>query len=256
MNRGFSSLLAPLGLLVGLSFAACGGESETHGDDSSAGDAGEPSGGTSTGGRGGTTSTGGSTTGGSGGTGGIDGVCDEILPCGGDPEGSWNVRENCAEVLVPIEDFAGVAGCADVLGRGSGEIEGTFTFADGIMTQDIVITSTVTVTITDECAQGLFGSPDITAADLCPLLDSMFMNDMTTMGSCAATSEGCQCDGTQAPMPNTTMAAYTVVGNQLDFGDGEPFDFCQEGDELHLHGVTNDPTTGQSAALTLLLDRI
>jgi len=256
MNRlGFSHLLVPLGLLVLLSFSACGGESETNGDDDSGGEAGDSSGGTtSTGGRGGTTSTGGSSTGGTGGM--IDGVCEDIMPCGGEPEGTWEVRENCAEVLVPIEAFAMTPGCEDVLGRGSGEIEGTFTFADGMMTQDIVITSAVTVTVTDSCAQGLFGSPDITAAELCPLLDAMFMNDMTTMGSCAATNEGCQCDGTQEPMPNMNTGAYTIMGNQLVFADGEPFDFCQDGDELHLHGVTSDPTTGQTAALTILLDRI
>jgi hypothetical protein len=243
----FPPAFSLLPLVVALSFFACGGESETNGDDDSGGEAGDSSGGT--------TATGGSSTGGTGGM--IDGVCDEILPCGGDPEGTWSVRENCAEVLVPIEAFAMTPGCENVLGRGSGDIEGTFTFENGMMTQDIVITTTVTVTVTDSCAQGIIGSPDITAADLCPLLDSMFMNDMTTMGSCEATSEGCQCDGTQEPMPSMSTGAYTIMGEKLVPADGsEPFDFCQDGDELHLHGVTSDPTTGQTAALTLLLDRI
>ena len=210
MNREhFPRLFAPLSLVVGLSFFACGGESDTNGDDG--GEAGDSSGGTnSTGGRGGSTSTGGT-----GGTGGIDGVCEDIMPCGGDPEGTWEVRENCAETLVPISDFAMTPGCEDVVGRGSGEIEGTITFADGVMTQDITITATVSVVINDSCAQGLLDSPDVTAALLCPLLDSMFMNDPELMGSCAATSEGCQCDGMQMPMQNMTSGAYTIVGNQL-----------------------------------------
>ena len=90
---------------------ACGGESDTNGDDG--GEAGDSSGGTnSTGGRGGSTSTGGT-----GGTGGIDGVCEDIMPCGGDPEGTWEVRENCAETLVPISDFAMTPGCEDVVVR-------------------------------------------------------------------------------------------------------------------------------------------
>jgi hypothetical protein len=254
MNRGrFSHLLAPLGVVVGFSFSACGGESEKKVDDSG-GEAGEPSNGGSSSGSGGTTSTGGTSTGGTGGM--IDGVCEDIMPCGGDPEGTWEVRENCAEVLVPISDFAMTPGCEDVIGRGSGEIEGTFTFADGMMTQDIVVTTTVSVTITDSCAQGLFGSPDITAALLCPVLDSMFMNDMNVMGSCAATNAGCQCDGMQAPMPNMNTGAYTIMGNQLVGANGQIFDFCQDGDELHLHGNTVDDQTGQVVALTLLLDRI
>lgn len=272
MNRErFFRLLAPLVLVAGLSFSACGGESERI-DDASAGDAGEPSdtggtstggrggtstggrGGTSTGGRGGTPSTGGSST---GGTGGIDGMCDEIVPCGGDPEGTWSVRENCLEVLVTdIQEFLQYPACRGVVGRASGDVEGTFTFADGIMTQDIVVTAFVTVTINDECAQGIVGSPDITAADLCPLLDAQFMSDPETPGSCAPTSEGCQCDAMQAPMPSTNMGAYTVVGDQLVAEDGTSFDFCQEGDELHLHGYPADAQTGQVAGLTVLLDRI
>jgi hypothetical protein len=271
MNRKrFRPLLAPLVLATGVSFSACGGESQTNIDDPSAGDAGEPSstggtssggrgGTTSTGGRGGTTSTGGSSTGGTatGGTGGmIDGMCDEIMPCGGDPEGTWNVRENCAEVLVPIEGFAQYPGCENILGMGSGDIEGTFTFAGGVMTQDIVVTTFVTVTIDDACAQGIVGSPDITSADLCPLLDAQFMSSPDTPGSCVPTTAGCQCQATQPPMPSESMGAYTIMGEELVGADGTSFDFCQDGDELHLHGYTADAQTGQVVALTLLLDRI
>jgi hypothetical protein len=48
---------------------------------------------------------------------------------------------------------------------------------------------------------------------------------------------------------------YLVMGNQLLLG-GDAFDFCQDGDELHLHGTTVDASTGADVALTLLLDRI
>jgi hypothetical protein len=230
MNRvRFFRWIGSVGVLGGLALSACGGESETN-NGGSGGEAGNP-----------------------GGTGGIDGVCEDITPCGGDPEGTWSVRENCAEVLVP-----GVfeqPGCEDVVGRGSGEVTGTFTFSNGVVTQDTVITSNVSVVITDACAQGIVGSDMITAADLCPLLDATLMNDPATPLRCSPTTEGCQCEGTQAPMPNMGTDTYTVVGNQLLFG-GETFDFCQEGDELHLHGMTVEPDTGSDVALTLLLDRI
>ena len=227
-----------------LALSACGGESETN-DDGSGGEAGDPSGnggsGAGTGAQGGTAGT------------GIDGVCEDIVPCGGDPEGTWDVRENCAEVLVTgLVDYPG---CENVVGRGSAEVTGTFTFASGVVIQDTTVTANVSVIITDVCAQGIVGSDMITAADLCPLLDAQLMMDPMTPLDCAVTTEGCECAGEQPPQINMGTDTYMVVGNQLLIG-GDTFDYCQEGDELHLHGTTVDATSGQTVALTLLLDRI
>jgi hypothetical protein len=237
-----------------LALSACGGDSESS-DDGSGGEAGDPSGnGGSTGGtgaRGGSGGAAGTPTGGTAGT-GIDGVCEEITPCGGDPEGSWTVTENCAEVLVTgVVEYPG---CEDVVGRGSAEVTGTFTFSSGVVIQNIVVTPNVTTVITDVCARGIVGSDMITAAQLCPVLDATLMNDPETPLRCSVTNEGCQCAGEQPPQTNMGTDTYMIVGNQLLIG-GDTFDFCQEGDELHLHGTTVDATSGQSVSLTLLLER-
>lgn len=263
MNRArYFRWIGSVGVIGGLALSACGGESETNIDDESGGEAGEPSGNGGSGARGGsggtpaggTPATGGTTTGGTGGTGGtIDGVCEDITPCGGDPEGSWQVRENCAEVIVPSPFDQ--PGCEDAVGRGSATVTGTFTFTNGEVVQNTVITSFVSIVIDDACAQGIVGSDQITAADLCPLLDAMLMSDPDTPLRCSPTAEGCQCEGEQPPQTNMSTDTYMVAGNQLIFG-GQAFDFCQDGDVLHLHGTTVEPDTGADVALTLLLDRI
>jgi hypothetical protein len=231
MNRvRFIRWIGSVGVLSGLALSACGGESTEKFDDGSSG-------------RGGT-----------GGTGGIDGVCEDITPCGGDPEGSWNVRENCAEVL--LDGIVDQPGCEDAVGRGSAAMEGTFTFSNGVATQDTVVTAYVSVVIDDTCAQALVGSDMITAADLCPLLDAQLMANPDTPLRCMPSSAGCECEGEQPPMANTGTDTYEIVGSQLLLGSGDIFDFCQDGDELHLHGTTIDASTGADVGLTLLLDRL
>jgi hypothetical protein len=258
MNRvRFVRWMGSLGMVGALALAACGGESETTGDDGSGGEAGDPSGNggsAGTGAQGGSGGTAGAPTGGTGGT--VippDGMCEDITACGGDPEGSWQVRENCAEVLVP--GVVDMPGCEDIVGRGSAEVTGTFTFSSGVVIQNTVITAYVWVVVTDACAQAIVGSDMITAADLCPLLDAQLMMDPATPLNCAVAAEGCLCEGEQPPQTNMGTDTYLVMGNQLLFG-GDAFDFCQDGDELHLHGTTVDAGTGADVALTLLLDRI
>ena len=252
MNRvRFVHWMSSLGVAGAVALSACGGESNTN-DEGSGGEAGDPSGNGGSSARGGSGGTAGTPTGGTGGT-GIDGVCDEIMPCGGDLEGSWNVSENCAEVVVT--DVVDYPGCEDVRGYGSAEVTGTFTFSSGVVIQNIVVTPNVSVVITDVCAQGIVGSDMITAADLCPLLDATLMMDAETPLNCAVSAEGCLCAGEQPPQTNMGTDTYQIVGNQVMIG-GETFDFCQEGDELHLHGTTVDPDTMQAISLTLLLDRI
>jgi hypothetical protein len=242
---------------------SCGGESTESDGDSGDDDAGG-SGGTQ-GGSGGNTSRGGSTSNGgagpaggtsSGGTGGEipDGTCDDIEPCGGDPEGTWNVRENCTEVLVPGL-FEGVPGCENAVAAGSGVLEGTFTFTDGTATQETVTTVSVTIVVDDACAEAFTEIEGVTAADVCPLLDAQIMMDAQTPATCFVTNEGCRCDVTQEPQVTSGTDTYEVAGNRLVLGSGETYDFCVEGDEMGLSGTTVDPDSGATAELMLLLER-
>jgi hypothetical protein len=184
-------------------------------------------------------------------------VCEGITPCGGDPLGTWNVSENCTEVLL---DLGPELGCESIPAAGSAVVTGTFTFADGLMTQDIVQTVDVTMTIDDACAEALIGLPGVTAADACPLINAQLMTNPDTPGTCAVAPGGCRCDFAQAPTATMQADPYEVVGNQIivtDSTDGPmgALDFCQEGDELHLHADGVDLATAALGSLTILLAR-
>jgi len=251
--------------ISGFLLFACGGNSETS-DDDSGGEAGEPSGtggsnggSNAKGGTAGTSPTGGAPTGGTGGTGGEppDGVCEDITACGGDPLGTWNVTENCTEIIL---DLGPDLGCESVPAAGSVTVTGTFTFADGLMTQDIVQAVDITMLIDDACAQALVGLPNVTAADVCPLISAQLMMNPDTPGTCAVAPGGCRCDVTQAPTVSMQADPYEIVGTQIivtDATDGTmgALDFCQEGDELHLHGDGVDLATAALGSLTMLLER-
>ncbi|HEX6274420.1 MAG TPA: hypothetical protein VFZ53_15365 [Polyangiaceae bacterium] len=194
--------------------------------------------------------------GGSGGTGGSlpDGTCDDIVPCGGDPTGTWIIRENCLEAVVPGL-FEGVPGCENVHPVGSGTLEGTFTFENGVATQSTAQTVDVTVVIDDACAAALSMLPGVSAAALCPLLDAMLMMDPMTPADCAAVGADCRCDATQITEPTVQTDSYEVTGDQLVLGSGDAFDFCQQGDEMSLSGETVDAMSGATAEILVLLDR-
>jgi len=261
MSRARSGARVLAASLVSVVFAlACSGKSTSSGDGDGDDDSGGTSGtgGSATGGsagKGGTGPTGGSTTGGTAGTGGEppDGMCDDITPCGGDPTGTWTIRENCLEVVVPglLDEYPG---CENVVPVGAGTLTGTFTFENGIATQSTEQTVDVTVVIDDACAEAISGLP-VTANDLCPLLNQMFMMDAMTPASCVATPDGCRCDATQMPEPTMESDTYQVDGNRLLIGTDEAFDFCQQGDEMSLSGETVDATSGATAELLVLLDR-
>jgi hypothetical protein len=256
-RRRLSGSLFALSAVSAVFFMACSGESSSSDDGDSGGGTGGSQGGSSaTGGTSsGGTSSGGTSSGGVGGTGGTppDGSCDDIVPCGGDPTGTWVVRENCTEVLVEGL-FEGTPGCEDVVAAGSGVLEGTFTFDNGVATQDTSLTASVTVFITDACAQGLTELPDVTAVQLCPLLGQLMMDPETTT-TCAASNGDCRCDGTQAPTITMETDTYEVVGTQLILGSGDTFDFCQDADGMDLSGSTVDPQSGAAADLMVTLDR-
>ena len=239
---------------------ACSGESSDFSDGDGDSGTGGSQGGTSS--KGGTTGKGGAPSGGAtatGGTGGSttdpppDGVCEDITPCGGDPEGSWNIRDSCFELLVPI--FPDQPGCEDILAGATADVSGTFTFDNGALTNTLTTSLRMAFTLHDACAQSLVGSPDVTAADLCPLVSAELAMNPDTPGTCAVAIGGCRCDVATAPTTDSTTGTYTIAGNQLIDETGAAIDFCQREDELHLHSDVVDVATSSLGGLTLLMDR-
>jgi hypothetical protein len=186
-----------------------------------------------------------------------DGICEDIMACGGDPTGVWNVRENCAESLVPI--FDNIAGCEQVMAAVSVELDGSFGFADGVATQNVASTIFLTVNIDDPCAEALlelsgFPVPGVTAAEACPLFDAQYSMNPDMPGSCSVAGAHCRCEATQMEPAMAQSDTYEVVDDQIVLeSSGQTFDFCRDGDELHMHGVI-DSEQAEQVAVTLLLD--
>ncbi|HEX6765469.1 MAG TPA: hypothetical protein VF103_08335, partial [Polyangiaceae bacterium] len=89
-----------------------------------------------------------------------------------------------------------------------------------------------------------------------PLLSAQFEMNPDTPGTCAVATGGCRCDLAAAPTTDSTTGTYQIMGNQLVDETGASLDFCQRGDELHLHSDAIDVTTDSAGAVTLLLDRV
>jgi hypothetical protein len=260
-----------VGLVVALAAAGCG---DSNGDDdaaagesgksgssgsSSSGGSGNASGGSgnaSSGGaavtppRGGSGGTSGSSSGGSPGTGGRGGTpagisCDAFDECGGDPTGTWNVRDSCFEFF--IEPFAEYPACQGAF-QSKASVTGSYTLVDGTVTWDTVVTVDVAVTISDACASDLAGSP-ITAAELCPSLEESFMEQGTfASADCGGTST-CVCDLAMPPETSSGTDTYVLSGNTLVDSEGDVTGFCVEGDVLSLQ------TTTDEANATMTLER-
>jgi hypothetical protein len=194
---------------------------------------------------GGTSGTGGSS-GGSAGTGGeppdvpLNQMCEDFEPCGGDPEGSWTVIDTCLETVGDL-GLTDTPGCEDAVEGVGAVVEGTRTYENGEVTYEQTVTGRMQILVTDACAQGLLGTEDVDASMLCPLLPSLAGMGMTSMLSdieCAVGSDDeCHCDGYYDGGTTTTTTTYTVDGSTITQGNGEVYDFCQQGDSLILHDV-------------------
>lgn len=260
-----------------LALAACGGSSSgddnggaggednagTGGTSGTGGTGGSATGGTAAAGKGGTgasagqggtggAGTGGTNTSGTGGTGVPTqiGDCDEFTPCGGDPTGTWRVTETCMEVTFAMFPAA----CDDMIQDFEVDMVGTYTFESGVVERDMAMHSRLTLVMDDACAQAYLGSDLVTAEDVCPFLEQGASEDPATTMTCDFDGENCVCLQTQMPAAEKTSEPYQVSGNGLINGQGEPVDFCTEGDSLLLQSSTVPDDTTIVSELKLVLE--
>jgi len=217
----------------GATFGGTGAESASGG-----------TGGSASGGKGGT----GGTSAGAGGQGARSGgpSCPKLTPCGGDPAGEWTARQACLVELDPRPE----PGCEGVTSY-SADVTGSYTFiaSSSTLVTNISITTYVTLDVDDTCARSI-ASGAKTAADACPSLDAQKQADTSfASASCVMLDAICHCVLEAPPVSQSVANTYKVVGTQIIDSNGDPVDYCVQGDELGVYAESG------SFGLTLWFDR-
>lgn len=258
-----------VGVLAALLALGCGGSStSSDDDDGGSGGSSMSSGGTSSnrggssngvggsGASGGSAATGGSgATGGTGGTGMIApiGDCEDFVPCGGDPEGVWRVTDVCTELATST--LFPAAGCENALTGFDADVDGTYTFSNGVVTFEGTVAYQLTLEIDDVCASSLADTGGVPAALLCPLIEASYADAGAESASCDTSTGNCVCVLSFPAEPSMSEPqTYTISGNQLVTSDGASTDFCEQGETLGLHS-RSAPGEDPQISLTFSLER-
>jgi hypothetical protein len=193
-----------------------------------------------------TSSTGGNDTSTPGDTGtglGVD-ICNNVMPCGGDVVGTWNVTGACLAVSGALDTTSFSLGdtCSATV-TGALDVSGTWTAnADGTYTDGTTVTGSETVEMTADCKE-LSGT-----ATTCNRLTGPFEAggyatvecvDNATTGGCTATTTIDQAGGIGvAPGYPLTEGNYTTAGNTLTIEAGtQEYTYCVSGTTLTLTPV-------------------
>ena len=214
-------------LVLGLLLAGCSGDD----DDSDGG-------------------TGGAT--GSGGTGGGAAVCGDVVPCGGDVVGTWNVTDSCLTVGGDIDLTLFGIGCTAAPITGTLAVTGTLTFdAAGTYTDGTATSGSTQVAMPAAC---LLVSGTTTT---CDRVDPPFSTAGFTQKACTQSASG-GCDCTASVEAATGFGAistytsssgnYTIAGSvmTMDETEGIAYSYCVSGNTMTLVPTytTNGTLTG------------
>ena len=201
---------------------------------------------------------GGSTSGGTGGSGGTnaggagDGAgaggpsCPKLAPCGGELGGTWTARQACLVALQPNPE----PGCEGITSY-SADVAGSYTFnaSNSTLITNIRLTTYVTLDVDDTCARSIAAGAR-TAAEACPYLQAQKQGDPAfASASCEVLGALCHCVLAAPPVSQSVANTYTPSGNKIIDSNGDPVDYCVEGDELGIYADAGD------FGLTLWFDR-
>jgi hypothetical protein len=186
---------------------------------------------------------------GAGGEGASTAFCPALVPCGGDPDGTWTARAACITDLEPMAE----PGCEGALTR-TATLEGTYTFfgeTNKLLT-DIVLTQTVVLDVDDRCARSIANGA-ASAAIACPLLEEQYADSpQYDSVSCELVAAGlCHCELVAPPQAQQVLNTYTVEGTRILDAQGDPVDFCVKDDELGIYYVDEQAKRG----LTMWFER-
>jgi hypothetical protein len=226
--------LLAVGAVLG---AGCGGSGgATY---ASAGGSGATGGSAANGGTGGSGGRGGGSAGeAGGGTSGSDpGPSCGFSPCGGELDGVWTAREVCLVELEPRPE----PGCEDAFAH-SATIEGSYTFFEetGRLLTDVTLTPFVTLDVDDACASSLAGT-SATAEVACPELQQRYDEDSAFVAAaCSMQGDICHCVLEAPSVSQNVLNEYRTEGTRIIDAQGDPVDYCVDGDELGVEFADQD----------------
>ncbi len=158
--------------------------------------------------------------------------CGEVVPCGGDPTGTWVLTSSCLTPAGQTElnnsnDCAGGS-----INFTNIDVDGTFTFnADGTYTSTgLTQTASVRLVLPSSCIGGLSCDEAEAGLQSSPEFVSV---------SCSGSST-CTCNAALETAAQAETGQFTVTGNTLALsGSGGGGSFCVEGTRLHLLSLSD-----------------
>lgn len=177
-----------------------------------------------------------------------DRVCPTFEACGGDPEGTWTVKDVCLNN--GRELFASTIGpaCASAYQAASVQGEGRYELAEGQASSQFELNTSVVLAFDDSCIQSILGK-SATAASQCANLAAALSRDPNFASvACDVEDAKCVCELTAPELSSGDDGAYQVRDNELII-DGKPVPFCIDGETMTikptLEGATVTITLGK-----------
>jgi hypothetical protein len=179
--------------------------------------------------------------------------CTDVIPCGGDVVGTWNVTSSCLAVSGPVDmSSLGLGAVCDATVTGALEVAGTWTAnADGTYSDGTTTSGTETIELTADCLS-ISGTTitcdrvDIPMAAIGYAEVSCIDNPATSGCTCSTVID--QAGGLGlAPISPSDIGTYRVSGSRLTITAGEQeYDYCVHGTALGMIPVS----TGRTGTLT------
>lgn len=173
----------------------------------------------------------------------------DSIPCGGNLEGTWNLKQQCIDVDSPSSV---TSACSGATAHGSNLVmHGTVTYvADGTYSENITLSGDIVVTIPPSCLTQ--NGVTMTCAQL-----NQSMSQQGTPVTCSdANGGGCSCTMPVPAGQTTESGTYTIAGHVLTTaheGQSDQTDYCvhasQSGGQISSELVLT-PHKGSSLGIT------
>jgi len=201
---------------------------------------------------------GGGTTGGNGGAGNTGVGCNEVTPCGGALDGTWQIDATCfvgslTDVLAASEDLP--PACNDLYRSATATHTGTVTFANGLETNNFTLTMNSQIVYTSECVSAINNMTITIDANACAVLEqSLASQTGFVSATCSLVSDDCSCSASYVSQADATPQAYTLSNGRITYADTltSPMDFCISGTTL----LTQQEDTATSTIVIFTLHKL
>lgn len=153
------------------------------------------------------------------------GMCDDLMPCGGPVEGTWDVTGAC--ISIPIGSALGLCPGAEITYAG-GMARGRVTFEGGSTHRVAQSEVEADAFVPASCASFIGGCPGVASALAMASADSTCVDDGDGNCNCAIRQSTDYDDS----------GTYTTTDTQIMTSGGKTYDYCISGTSLTYEDVT------------------